>query len=238
MKSSPKNNIFGKLLRKAVIVCGLSVSFSAQAAGVFSVAPFSGDADSGVSLSSNYTLTLNTASDVSTIVNGVTFQAAGASGTTGGYGWNFDTPGGLGTITGISNTATGGMNALLTSFFYDQSGAAVTLTLTGLTSGLTYRTTFYNAGFGAVGGAINNIAVSDGGSYIGFDENFTGNGNPNLLSYEFLASSSSISYQFAPFNAQFRLYGLSNQVVPEPGTVAMVGLGIAMIGYRYIRRKR
>ncbi len=205
-----------------------------QAVGVFSSRLFTGDADSGVSSTKTYTHAVDLATDDGgSVINGVTFVA----GALVGSNYTLTTPN-TGTFQNSSGNVTGGSADLVEDFFFlsgSSSGVEV-LTLTGLTVGERYITTFYNEAFG--GPRVQNITTSDGGSILGFDQDFSGTNNGNLLQYDYVATATSISFTFDSVtdNASFHQYGFSNEVVPvpEPATLGMLALG----GLAFLRRRR
>ena len=186
--------------------------------GAYSVkGAFTGDVDSGVTSAKTYTHALNFNGSATT-VNGVTFQPAGTTGS------NFKlefldsataTPGTAGSVQGFPNTLSGGMNELASSFYYSygDSNGGQRLTLTGLTGGVTYTTTFYAVGYGSVGERKEMIFDSLGGS-VTLDENASGNGNGFTFSRTFTATSDSITFTFKPLTPphSFHQYALTNEV--------------------------
>ncbi|MGC4033587.1 MAG: SdrD B-like domain-containing protein [Tepidisphaeraceae bacterium] len=181
--------------------------------------PISDDFSTGISSSFQYTHTLNFGATANLNVNGVNFIPAGTS-SSGGQQWSLNSynpaDGSLGNmslITGFSNNLTGHMNTALTDFLYAPQGAEQ-LTLSGLTPGTTYQTTFYGAGYGAAGGRGQVITDSLGGTTT-LDENAYGNGQGMTFSRTFTATSTSITFTFinqTP-NASFHQYALTNRVV-------------------------
>jgi hypothetical protein len=131
---------------------------------------------------------------------------------------------------------------LLNDFYWRdafQAPAVQTLTLTGLTTGTPYVTTFYNAGWEAGRLRVVTVGASDGGS-ITFDQNFAGYTRPSVLRYAFVAPGSSITYTFTPADPQngFHQYGFTNEVVPEPGGLAVLCATAAPVLMRRRRRGR
>jgi hypothetical protein len=118
-----------------------------------------------------------------------------------------------------------------------QAPADQTLTLTGLTPGTPYVTTFFNAGWEIGRVRTVTVSASDGGS-ITFDQNFAGYTRPNVLRYAFVAPGDSITYTFRPADPQngFHQYGFTNEVVPEPGGLALVGAAVPLLTRRQRRR--
>ena len=236
-------------LRRASLAVMTFLCFVAPAggAGVFTSAPIIGDADSGISAAKTYTHAVDFGAgggatpfpnivDTGTTVNGVPFHIGGRTGP------NY-------TLTGVpdyfgTNPWTGAVPAgdnsvgdLLNDFYFRNipfTPADQTLTLTGLTPGTPYLTTFYNAGWEPGANRTVTVTTSDGGSVV-FNQNFTGHARPNVLRYAFVAPADSITYTFSPADPRwgFHQYGFTNEVVPEPG-----GLGLfAFAGAILLRRR-
>ena len=211
----------------------------ASAAGVFTSARITGDADSGISTVRTYTHAVDFASgDSGTSINGVTFQIGGQ------VAPNYSTTG-FSAYFPFFNTASApsGPNTLddlLSDFYYNGTGAGPgvgneSLTLTGLTPGTAYTTTFYNAGFDAPRVTrIADITTTDGGSTT-FDQNAFGQGAPSVLRYTFVATAPSITYTFDARNNfdTFHQYGFTNEVVPEPSAMGVA----AFVAVALLRRR-
>jgi hypothetical protein len=186
-----------------LLLGGLPVS-----AGTFSYSPFSGDADSTITLDYTYTAKADFNGSGTRSVNGVLFSDAGAAGA------NYVLSGAPTTFGPFGNNVTGSANGLVSDFLYTGDGSGnASLTLNGLTPGQRYITTWYNAAFDP--GARNvTIIPSDTNKPYTFNENFSGTGNGNLLRYVFTATSTSITYNFdAVSNGDsFHHYAFSNAV--------------------------
>jgi hypothetical protein len=177
----------------------------------FNYAVWTGDADSGISSASLYTVAVNCGGSAVT-VNGVAFEAqpqnypwSGANytieGSTSGYG------GGTPNLTGNSLT-------LGADFMYDNP--PYTVTLTNLTPGKTYETTFFSYGFGAAGRT--QVFASGSDSRV-IDQDVYGAGNGIRITYEFVASSSTKVITITPAagaTGTFHLCALANRKVSEP----------------------
>jgi hypothetical protein len=173
---------------------------------------FNGDANSGVSSSKTYTHAVDLAGSALTI-NGVSFEA----GTQTGSNYTFTAPG-LSSVAGGSGVS--GQMCSLVSNCYFSGGSQTdpqTLQLTGLATNTSYRMVFYNRGWGNAGERVINITDSQGGSYSGYDQNWAGNGNGNLLvaSYTTGPAETSITFNFTSVNPNnsFHQYGFSNEIV-------------------------
>ena len=127
---------------------------------------------------------------------------------------------------------------LLNDFYFRNTSftpADQVLTLSGLTPGTPYVTTFYNAGWEVGANRTVTVTTSDGGAVV-FNQNFTGNANPNVLRYAFAASAETMTYTFTPADPRwgFHQYAFTNEVVPEPGFFAAAGISWAAL----LRRRR
>ena len=186
--------------------------FSVSAhAGTFSVSPWTGDGDSGISSLTNYTAVADFVGDGTRVVNGVAFANTGPTGT-GGSSYQL-----IGAPDGFpgpdANALTGSSSLIAADFFYSGStGGNANLTLGNLVVGQNYVTTLYNVGFGAVGGRFVNITPGDTGVPFLFDQNQSGNDNGNLLTYSFTATARVITFGFdAVSNGDsFHHYALTN----------------------------
>jgi hypothetical protein len=223
------------------LVTGLFVSLlaaaPARAAGTFTSAPITGDADSGINAAKTYTHAVDFAGgfggvDPGTTINGVPFTVGRTSGS------NYATTGFVDNLGGAlihPHSVPAGDNTLadlLNDFYFNGNAAGdgvETLTLTGLTPGTAYATTFYNMGFDLLRTRISTITTSDGGSTT-FDQNFSGEGLPSILRYTFTATDPSITFTFTPLSggsASFHQYGFTNEVLPEPAAMTLLLLGTA-----------
>ena len=189
-------------------LCALLVSaLAARAAGTFTVATLTGDADSGITADAAYTHAVNFYAAANVKPNGAVFTGAGtvANPTTNDYttsGYTAVGPGWTPTVTGV----TGGM---LATFLYN--GNPAVLTLKNLRVGQQYETVFYNGAYGGPGIRFQTITTSDGGS-IHFDQN----GIPgSLLKYAFTATSNTLVFTITPDLAgnTFHHYAFSNRSV-------------------------
>ena len=231
---------------------GLSAAH-AGAAGVFSYSPIVGDVDSGIGPLKTYTHAVDFGAggnsggfpntvDGGTTVNGVRFVIGGPQGanyaSTGLTHYIGFTP----WTASVPNTENS-VADLLNDFYWRDTFAAPadqTLTLTGLTPGASYLTTFYNAGWEQGRVRLVTVGASDGGS-VAFDQNFAGYARPNVLRYAFVAAGDSITYTFHPADPQngWHQYAFTNEVVPEPGaTVAAAAAGTAALLVRRRLRGR
>ena len=194
-------------------ICALvfaSLGASALAADSFSIELFSGNADSGVDSGKTYTAIGNIlGGDVG--VNGATFFGTGTSGT----GWALtDTPnpfGGGGNHSGL-NAGIETIAQLFDAFQYN--GNPAHFTLTGLTAGQTYRTTFYNQAWGLGADRTQAVTSNLGGSTasINYNEDAL---LLSKLNYTFTADAAgSVQLSFNIIGAgSMHFYGASNELL-------------------------
>jgi hypothetical protein len=203
----PKTWIF--LVSLTVIAC------SAQAQ-TWSHAPWTGDADSGINSSLEYTVAVNTCGEAVT-VNGVTFQSDAASGT------NFSITGDIANANSGTNI-TGHSKTLANSFIY--GGNPRIVTLTNLTPGATYETTFFSYGWDPAGTTrIQTFAA--GSKSLVLDQNFYGQGNGIRMTCTFVANSSSQEFTITPASdSTFHLSALANRKV-TPATILNFGTNVS-----------
>ena len=217
----------------------------ADAAGTFTFAPVTGDADSGISAAKTYTHAVDFGGpdqrfgvDPGTVVNGVTFHIGGPTGpnySSTGFTQYWGSPYTTNSVPAGPNT----LDDLLADFYHASTLEGTgdeTLTLTGLTPGTQYATTFYNAGWDMARTRIATVSASDGGTTT-FDQNFSGEANPSVLRYTFTAAEPTITYTFDAANnlASFHQTAFTNEVVPEPTSAAAL---IAAAGLAALRRRR
>ncbi len=102
----------------------------------------------------------------------------------------------------------------------------MTTTLTGLVPGRQYTATWYNRGWGPAGTRLVTVTTDDGVGgptldTLSFDQNFSGDGNGNLLRYTYTApASGQLRVSFAPQGAgTFHQYAFSNELTPASGAL-------------------
>ena len=172
-------------------IAALLVATASVHAGTFTVNPWTGDADSGISISTNYTAIADFGGDGTRSINGVTFANTAVASSA------YSLAGARDTFTGFANSLTGGSNLVASDFVYSgSSNGNASLTLTNLIPGQNYVTTWYNAGFGPAGARFVNVIPGDTGVPFLFDENVGGNGVGNLLTYSFTAVKPLITFTF------------------------------------------
>jgi hypothetical protein len=230
----------------------ISGAIQLATAGTFSLSPaLTSDASTGVSTSKTYTHAIS--GGTAATLNGVNFAALTASATPANFNWNANTRT-KDVIAccnnGDWNPATGGVTGtelirLLGSFTYsgngDTSPSSQTFTLSGLTAGTKYDTRLYIRTWDteASGRPINFTFTN------GTEVDTTGGmeDRPNLvglpsvhsayyLNYGFTAQGSDLVVNAAvdaaggAASGSFHLYALTNEVVPEPGSITLIAMGL------------
>ena len=191
----------------AATVATLLTGVSARA-GDFTMTILTGDADSGINAGLTYTSKADfdhAAGD--RVVNGVAFTDGGMIGTN--YVLTLATPG---TAASPSNV-TGGVGGLVTDFNHGTGSPTASLTLSGLTVGTQYVTTWYNQTWGdnQSTGRMVDITPSDTGVPFRINQDSTRNDDGTVLRYAFTATATSITYDFNAVNlAAFHHYAMTN----------------------------
>jgi fibronectin-binding autotransporter adhesin len=191
---------------------------------------FTTDAASGISADKTYTHLLNfPVTSGAATVNGVPFTTAGTSGAnwllqggTTGHGGNDST--------GMPTDS--GMHGLLRAMYYN--GNPTTLTVSGLTAGVTYEARLYNRRWDAgTGTRVQDITFDEDGagpvaSLVRYNQD--GSATPNYLAYRYTAVSDGaggtlpLTITIAPTAvATYHFYGFSNEVVAESNRILTVG---------------
>jgi len=176
--------------------------------GIFTAHSWTSDGDSGISSTKTYTHSGKfsaggTDGDPFYAGNGFYFE-----GDTNYSGTNWTLTGTTG-VFGPTNGAniSGDSRNLALGFFYgDSDNIHPVLTLTGLTEGTKYITTFYAVGFGGprdpdnidvAPGRVVHITASDNPmSPTSLDQNIAGGSNGQMFKYTFTATSTEISFEF------------------------------------------
>ena len=219
-----RNRLVSAYARAALaIAIAVSLAVTANAAGVFDTVAFTGDADCGVASFIQYTHAVNIGGS-GVRINGIDF--AGTSGASPS-GSNFSTAGfGNHYTTAWGAPVTGSIVNLCDFFNYGTTPETPpehpypyqSLTLSGLTVGQEYKTTFFNCGWGNAGYRYVTIETDDGG-YVDYDENWTSTAEnthgPNLLTYTYTAQADSLTFTITPVVSadSFHLYGFTNEIV-------------------------
>lgn len=239
--------------------CFLAVVLSPLQAGTITLSgPLTDDASSLISPANTYTHAIS--GGAAATVNGVAFSAMTSTVTPAGISWVSATKAEIGNNLGDWVPATGGVTGsgvinLLSSFTYAPSGAAAgsfqTFTLSGLTIGTTYDARLYirvwdtEASGRPIDFTMTNGAEVD--PFTGPEDrpgDVLGTGNQQqafFVNYRYTAQGTGLLINTAvPAGAavdsgSFHLYGLTNQVVPEPGTAVCLALA-GLVGV--VRRRR
>jgi hypothetical protein len=188
------------------------------AAGRFSVRPWSGDSDSGISSNKTYTHTgkfTGEGVDGEPILagNGVQFERD-----RDGSGTNWTLTGPATNVFDTTNpvNVTGDGAALVRGFVYgDQDNNHPVLTLTGLEPGTTYVATFYAVGYGDAGGRFVDVTPGDNPhNPTRIDQNGAGSGNGLLIQYTYTAVGTEMSFVFDALvtGDSWHHYAFSNEV--------------------------
>ena len=204
---------------RRVLLTGIASLLTAHAGfateATFSSGAFTGDADSGVSNLKIYTAIGNIiGGDVAVNgVNGATF--IGSGGAVSGTGWALGPevtnqyPSGAG---GNHTTTFGGsvIDDLFDGFQYNGNPFG-TMTMSGLTAGQTYVTTFYNEAWGLGANRTQTVSSTEGASIV-YNEDAL---EASVLKYTFVATGSTTVLNFAPqiANNTMHFYGVSNEQV-------------------------
>ena len=215
-----------------------------------------GDADSGIVSSNTYTHALDFGTGTpGALINGVQFAAYnnGADGTlnftrTVSSGTENDNAGNAG------HNVTGNLANLLTDMIFNGGnapGGTTVWTLSGLTAGVSYDARIYTRQWASPNDRSATLvfdpdgpgAIAESTSLINEDDALTvgmpAANTAYYINYRFTAVAGQnlvITGTQNNLNQSWHLYGLSNQVVPEPSTTAFAGLvGLGLLARR--RRK-
>lgn len=225
----------------------LCILSATNACAAITYVNITGDADSGISSSNTYTHALDFGnSDVAT-VNGVSFVGylTGSNGSN-----NFSASVSSGSIVdsfpNANHNVTGDLADLLTDMYFNNGGAAggtATWTLSGLTAGQAYDARIYVRTYGDSAGNRDATLVFDhdgaGGSSLstgtineddatGSTPGFSNFNDAYYINYRFTAVAGEdlvITATQDIANSSWHLYGLTNQVVPEPSSLTLAALG-------------
>ncbi len=193
----------------------------AAQAGTFSIQPWTGDDDSGISSDKTYTHTGKFSGEG---VDGEPFFAGNGvyfERDTDHAGTNWTLTGPATNVFDTSNpvNVSGDSAALARGFFYgDQDNNHPMLTLTNLVPGTTYVATFYTVGYGGAGGRFTDITPGDNPhNPTRLDQNGAGSGNGQLVKYKYTANGTEMSFTFDAMVSgdSWHHYAFSNEVVSE-----------------------
>lgn len=187
------------------------------ASGRWTIAPWTGDADSGVNAEFVYTHAYNFGSGAGTSINGVPFTgvAGGNPTVSGKFGTTF-----LGNVfNGDGNNVTGGARTLANDFVYGgtvPAGEYQSIRLEGLTPGVEYVFSTYSVGWEAPSPSIRWVTGSvDGADHLSLNQDQYDNDNGMVIAYRYTAGESgTATIRFAPVNpanVSMHFYGFSNR---------------------------
>jgi hypothetical protein len=233
------------------VVATASLAFAGAAFGGTAIEPviISTDAETGIGPGISYSHLLDFGNLNAATINGVPFTAAGRSAA------NFTSANIPGTINeadfaaggaGTGAAAGSGLHKLLTDFFYNSSangsGQSEIITLTGLIPNVPYRLRMFYRQWDANEDMTRftdisfNEETGDGFIRVNQDESE----NARMLVYEYTPGpSGTLVIDFLEGSnipsASWHQYGLSNEVVPEPTALGLIG--ISALGLLARRRR-
>lgn len=212
----------------ALLLGAASLSLSTSA-GTFNVNPFANGLDSstGISTSPTYTHLVDVNKDSDTaVINGVTFDNTLANYTLTGPNRNF---------TNYNSPAdnASGLEVLLQNFRYTSGTGPATseLILSGLTPGVQYKLRLYIGGYGG-----NNQTYNfDDGAGFSFPNVSRGLNGTGSIDYTYTLGTGDTDLEVnitRQASGSFHFYGFSNEVVPEPTSLALLSIGGLLIARR------
>ena len=237
-----KHSHLGFVLVVAAIA--MFVLASVSQANVISVTTVTGlDATMGISPTTTYTHKLDFPGDgAGATINGVAFSAVGTGSGTDPLTGN---PYSL-TVPNANNNGSGSSDLLADIIWENPGVSPITLTLGGLTVGTTYNTRFYWKGWDQTDARTGTLAVDTDGN-PGAEWSGTINENPfgttNNRAYwsiKFKADCPTLTLTITPTYTfdTILLYGVSNQLVPEPSALALLVTGlVGLLCYAWRKRR-
>ena len=169
------------------------------------------DASTGLDSNATYTVAVNLGDTNAATVNGVYFQANALSGT------NFSIGGGVNYYSGFGTGGVTGTGVALTPNFLF-GGKPRTITLTYLTPGATYKTSFFSIGWG--NGADRNQTFAGSGIAAQLNPNIYGTSSNSymgiIFNLTFIADNTgTVEFTITPINAAntLHLHAIANRLV-------------------------
>ncbi len=237
-------------MSRLALVAVIALASVAQAGSISTSGPLTDDASTGISSSKTYTHAISGGKAVT--VNGVSFATLRPDTTPANFSWNTNGASKNEVVNnnGDWNPAAGGVTGaglidLLGSFTYSGSGDAYpssqTFTLTGLTPGNKYNTRMYIRTWDTEGsGRPINLYFTNGGDANGIGNlqedrpsQFVANDQgAYYVNYEYTALSTELKIDATVSEAggagsgSYHLYGLTNELVPEPSAISLAGLAV------------
>ncbi len=188
----------------------------ALSGGKWSVAAWTGDADSGIDPQYVYTHAYNFGTAAGTVINGVPFT--GVEGGNPKVADKFTTTYFGNVYGGDVNNITGGSAAVARDFVYGgtvPAGNFQAISLTGLTPGSEYVLTLFSAGWEAPGTTIRWATAKVGEDRLTINQDQFDNDNGISFSYRYKADAGgTASIQIAPVNpanVSIHVYGFANR---------------------------
>jgi hypothetical protein len=199
----------------------------------WSVSAWTGDANSGITSTLSYTHAYNIGAAASPMINGVPFIGVAGGNPSAAGSFSLVGPGNV-FNNDPANAFVGDSATLANDFVYN--GDIVTLTLDGLTSGESYRTSIFGVGWDVSADSNRTATFESDGERFTVDEDQFDINNGIRIDFEFTATggTQTITYDSLGGNT-FHTYGFANAVIPEPTGAALIGLSLGLLVLR--RRK-
>jgi len=182
--------------------------------GRWSVAPWTGDEDSGIWSTNTYTHAFNFGRATNITINGVTFiGVAGANPAVAGQFVTANYPSTL--QNSANNNLTGQSWLLARDFIYN--GQQPRLSVQGLIPGAQYRLTLFDGGWADTQPGQRQCTWMGGGEGLTVDENTYGTGNGILLHYDFVAGGTEETIEGRVLGpGTYHTFAFANQLVALP----------------------